>query len=270
VDNQQIRQILSAYRPGVDDADSQVAEALALARRDATLSRWLDEQIAMDTAIRAKLRDLPAPIGLKTRLLANAPAARPVRLWAWLAPAAAALIAIVVGVLWLHPHETFAAYRADMAKFVSAKYDLDLHSENFDDLRQNFAKNGYPSDYVLPPGLKQLHVEGGCLRQWHGHKVALVCLEAKDHDVWLFVEEKAKEPDAPCASPVFAKDGKITTASWSEGHLTYVLATEGDDAELKSYLQPATAAHPSPATGSLSPCATGSPLGQTPLIVVRR
>jgi hypothetical protein len=192
-----------------------------------------DQQAQFDAVIRQKLRELPAPLGLKTRILANAKAEPRANLWAWLAPAVAIAIAVALVLVWPRPGNSFAAYRGEMAKFVSAKYDLDLHSESFDELRENFAKNGYPSDYVVPPGLKNIAVEGGCLRQWHGHKVSLVCLEAKDHDVWLFV---AESKDVPAATPMFAKDGKITTASWTAGHLTYLLATEGDEAELKSYL----------------------------------
>ena len=71
---------------------------------------------------------------------------------------------------------------------------------------------------------------------WHGHKVTLMCLEAKDHDVWLFAVENAAMPDTPATAPVFARTGKITTASWADGERTYILATEGDEAELKSYL----------------------------------
>ena len=192
-----------------------------------------DQQDAFDNAVRAKLRELQAPVGLKTQILASARPARATNLWAWLAPAAVVAIALAVALLWPRSGNSFAAYRGEMVKYVSAKYELDLHSESFDGLRENFTKNGYPSDYVLPPGLKNITVEGGCLRHWHDHKVSLVCMEAKDHDVWLFVAESV--PEAP-AQPVFSKTGKITTASWTGGHLTYILATEGDEAELKRYL----------------------------------
>jgi len=234
VDSQEAKLILEAYRPGVDDAEPQFAEALAQTRRDPALARWLQEQTALDAAIRGKLRSVAVPIGLKTRILANAKPARSANLWAWLTPAVALLI-VTAGVFWLRP-TGFAAYRGEMVKFVSAEYKLDFATDSFDDARAGFAKNGYPSDYVDPPGLKQLHVEGGCFRQWHGSKVSLVCMEAKDHDVWLFVAERQSLPDAPPATPVFAKTGKITTASWTAGHLTYILATEGDEAELKGYL----------------------------------
>ena len=179
-----------------------------------------------DESIRQKLRELPVPVGLNTRILANAPRKRAKSFWL-LVPAVAA-VALVV---WFQ--YSFAGYRHAMVKFVSDEYTLDLKTESFDEVRQGFAKNGYPAGYTLPSALNRLHLEGGCLRQWRGHKVALVCMEAKDRDTWLFVIEAL--PDAP-AQPVFSKSGKITTASWTDGRLTYILATEGDEAELKSYL----------------------------------
>jgi hypothetical protein len=123
-----------------------------------------------------------------------------------------------------------------MVQYVAAGYQMDLRTESLEALRQQFVKSGWPSDYVVPPGLTRLTVEGGCQSQWRGHKVSLLCLETKDHDVWLFVIERGDVWNAPSSKPVFAKEGRIATASWTAGHLTYILATEGDEAELRSLL----------------------------------
>lgn len=188
-----------------------------------------------DAAIRQKLREIPAPVGLETRILANVPKPRPPPIWHWLAPALG--VAALILVVWLvRGEQSFKSYRREMVRFVSAEYALDLKTESFDETRAGFAKHGYPADYVLPPGLNSLACEGGCLRQWRGHSVALVCTEAKEHDVWLFVVNDEAVPDAPPAAPVFEKTGKITTASWTAGGLIYILATEGDETELESYL----------------------------------
>lgn len=242
MDSQQAKQILKAYRPGVDDAEPQVAEALSFAKRDAALSRWLDQQVALDAILRAKLKSVDAPIGLKTRILANAPIARPVTAWwqrpVWLAAAASLAVLVGLAAFWMRPQapSSFAAYRAKMVAFVSVEYKLDLKTASFDEFRQAVAKNKFPPVPSLTPTLAKLDLEGGCLLDWHGHQVTLMCLEAKDHDVWLFAVENAALPDVPAPAPVFAKTGKITTASWTDGERTYILATEGDEAELKSYL----------------------------------
>jgi uncharacterized membrane protein YbaN (DUF454 family) len=239
VDSEQAKQILQAYRPGVDDAEPSVAEALAQAGRDPELSRWLEQQTAFDAVIRARLREVPAPVGLKTRILANVPAETPAVAWwqrrpVWLA---AALIALVLVYLpYLRPSNTFAAYRAGMVQYVASGYAMEVRADNFDALRERFSKDGWPADYVLPPGLTRLTVEGGCRSQWRGQKVSLLCLQAGDHDVWLCVIDRSAVWHEPGNSPVFAREGRIATASWTSGHLTYLLATEGDEAELKSYL----------------------------------
>jgi anti-sigma factor RsiW len=187
---------------------------------------------AFDAAIRAKLRESPVPVGLKTRILATATPVRRVPLSAWLAAAAALLFVAVAGWFWLRP-TGFGAYRAEMAKFVSVAYKLDVQSGDLDDLRQAAARAGSPFPAALLPALAKLPLEGGCLLEWRGRKVTLVCMETQDHDVWLFITEAMA--DAP-AQPVFARSGRITTASWTDDGLTYVLATEGDEAELRSYL----------------------------------
>ena len=146
MDSQQAKQILGRYRPGVDDDDPQFAEALALARRTPELSRWLDQQVALDAAIRAKLRSAAAPVGLKTRILANAKVEPPALAWwrhpGWIATALAALV--VVAMVW--PRAAgFPAYRAKMVAFVSREYKLDLKTKSFEEFRQALAKGKYPA-----------------------------------------------------------------------------------------------------------------------------
>ena len=203
MDNQEARRILETYRPGVDEIDAQVTEALACARRDDKLSEWLEQESALDGALRKKLRDISVPVGLRTRILANAPAATSAVVWwrrrpVWLA-AAAAILVIEFVIYWPHlrPENAFTAYRAGMVQYVAAGYQMDLRTEDLDALRQQFVKSGWPSDYVVPPALTKLTVEGGCQSQWRGHKVSLLCLEAKDHDVWLLVIERDAVWHAP-------------------------------------------------------------------------
>ena len=242
MDNRQAKRILATYRPGIDDDEPQMADALAQAKHDPELSRWLERQTAADSSVRTKLRNAPMPVGLKTRILANRPAETPAGVWwkrrsIWIA-AATAILAIEFFIYWPHfrPANAFAAYRAGMVQYVAAGYKMDLRTENLDALRQAFIQSGWPSDYVVPLGLKQLMVEGGCQSRWRNHKVSLLCLEAKDHDVWLLVIERDDVWGAPPKKPVFAKEGGIATASWTSGHLTYILATAGDEVELKSLL----------------------------------
>ena len=235
MDKHQAKQILSAYRPGVDDSDPQLAEALAVARGDAELSRWLEQQVALDAAIRDKLRNVAAPVGLKTRILANAKVKSPAIAWlrypGWIAVAVAVLI--LGPMIWLRP-TGLAAYRAKMVAFVSREYKLDLKTESFEEFRQALAKGHYPAIAALPRALAKLNLEGGCLLDWRGHKVTLICMEAPGHgDVWLCLAERGAVPDTPRQ---IVKLGKMMTAAWSDDKLVYLLITEGDEAALRWYM----------------------------------
>jgi hypothetical protein len=250
VDNRQAKEILELYRPGVDDNDPQFAEALALARRDPELRAWLDEQCTSYVAIRAKLKDIPVPAGLSEQIIAERRTIRPVIWWrSQFVRAAAAIIVICLSlpaILYqlrstrngVAARNNFPAFRAEMAYFAAARYKLDVHSSSFDELRQQFARNGWPSDYRVPAGLAKLNVEGGCLMKWQDHKVSMLCLKApENHGVWLYVIERTVLPDPPREStPQVAMEGNLATASWSEAGKTYLLSAEGDEAFLRKLL----------------------------------
>jgi len=232
VDNQKFRELLEVYRPGIDDQDEQFAEFITVLRNDPALQRQLDERVARDLAIRAKLRSVRPPADLKARLLGERKVvAFPFdfrRQPFWLRTAAAVIL-LSFAAYWLIAtrQDAFLAYRTEMAQFVATEYPLDTHANDFTTLRQTFAAKGWPADYVVPDSLKKLRVEGGCLREWHGRKVALLCLETKaDGDVWLFITDRRVTPDAPTTdTPKVIQIGRIATASWTSGEYTYLLAT---------------------------------------------
>ena len=96
--NDQARLILSAYRPGGQDAgDPAFAEALEQARRDPAVAQWLSEQQQFDLALTEKLREVPVPASLRSTILAGARASRPPQWWAqskvWALAAAVAVLA---------------------------------------------------------------------------------------------------------------------------------------------------------------------------------
>src|ERR1700722_2469998 len=66
------RKILLCYRPGTKDAaEPEVAEALALAKQDPDLSLWLEQQCAQQQLLRAKIRQIPVPAGLKEQIISE-------------------------------------------------------------------------------------------------------------------------------------------------------------------------------------------------------
>src|SRR5581483_4833951 len=70
MDRDEARQILALHRPGSPDAeDPRMAEALDLARRDPELAAWFEQHSAVHAAIRAKLKAIPVPSGLKRDII---------------------------------------------------------------------------------------------------------------------------------------------------------------------------------------------------------
>jgi hypothetical protein len=242
VDSQQARQILACYRPGSDDpADPRLAEALEQARHDTELARWLEEQTALDAALRDRLREVPVPLDLRSKILAQYPRRPAVserwRPTSWVAASLVAL-AVVAG-LWLaNRRPRFDAYRQQMAGLVSGEYEMSLKSKDLDEIRRYLASRQSPSDYVLSPAMEALEPEGGTVIEWHGRKVSLVCLEAgEEADLFLFVIGRSVLADVPVTeSPQFANVRGMTTATWVAGDDVYLLAAHGDEQFLRQYL----------------------------------
>ncbi|MGI8957989.1 MAG: hypothetical protein ACR2II_13910, partial [Chthoniobacterales bacterium] len=102
MNEQEARLILQACPPGAADrSDPQVVEALQMAERSPELARWLAEEQAFDRAMSAHLAALPAPFGLKTRILAQnpPPASSRVARWIFSLAGAAALLFLLLQVV---------------------------------------------------------------------------------------------------------------------------------------------------------------------------
>jgi hypothetical protein len=85
------KQRLLLYRGSIDDDDPQFAEALAQAKRDPELAKWIREQKNCYAAIRSRLREIEAPIGLGDTIVRQRPV--PVyRDWPQLLKLAAAVV----------------------------------------------------------------------------------------------------------------------------------------------------------------------------------
>jgi len=232
------------YRPGIDDADDPlVAEALAQARRDPELARWLEQQQAVDAALGRKFRQIPVPEGLAQEILSERRIIRP-SIWrerrALLGAAAAAIVLAAVASYWWHrpSSQDFASYRQTMAHLVSGDYKMMLETNDLNAVRQFLVANHSPADYVLTPEMQKLPAEGCALIHWHGRTVSLVCLDrGADNDLFLFIVNRSAVPDPPVdPAPRFARVGQMTTASWTVGDTSYVLASKGSEDDLRKFL----------------------------------
>jgi hypothetical protein len=249
MNTQQAKEILSLYRPGTADAqDPSFAEALQLCEQDAQLKHWFEEHCAVYLVLRAKLKQIQVPEGLKEQILSerkirNAPP--------WRRPAVLAAAAVVVALLamtqlWLRPREKsgFPLFREQMVGNALRAYKMDLETNSLEQIRGYLAQRTAHADFVLPPGLQNARPTGCVATTWQGEPVSMICFDSgKPHprgqtsDLWLFVADRKPLAGAPATSePSITTVNDANTATWIEGEKVYVLVAEGDETFIRKYL----------------------------------
>jgi hypothetical protein len=237
--------ILGACRPGGEDAhDPQIQEALALARRDPELARWLAEEQALDRALSAKLRSRPVPPDLAPQLLLVRATVRraPRRLRAaWLAAAAAVAVLLAVGALLRTPRAVggeFGDFRTAMMKWEPEfGGHADIWGLDTAGYRAWLASHKGDPDFVLPPGLADKRISACKVIAWRGRQVTMLCLKFGDRHVDLFVVDAASLPGhALGAAPASFALGAVQSAAWQRDGKIYLLAGEVPANELRAFL----------------------------------
>lgn len=235
MDNEQAKLILHAYRPGGEDAaDPFFAEALEQARRDPGLRDWLADQRAFDEAMRRALQAEEPPPGLRDAIRLTCKVtplptrkSRRIPLPGLLALAAAVAILLAVGFLLVPqprdnpvPSLTAATFaRQAVALAESGKISLGKMSPDSGELRGWLAAQGSPSQFDLPPGLRDVPGLGCQSLTFDGKKVSLMCfLLAENQIVHVFVvEEGSLEGAPPSGRPVLHSTDGRAWATWSAG-----------------------------------------------------
>jgi len=251
VNTNEAKTILLLYRPGTADADDpQVAEALAVAKRDPELTDWLEAHCARQEALRAKFRQITVPAGLKEQIISEQAAHERISLWrrnALFAVAAVVVAVIALAPLWF-PHRpndnTFAGYRSQMGHVALFGYGMDLTTNNPAAVRAYLAQNQAPADYVLPAPLEKTGLIGCAIQDWQGAKASMLCFRTgrplppgEQSDLWLFVIDRSRVKDAPPpGSRDFVQVSRLRMVTWTEGDKLYVLGTTGDEQTLRQYL----------------------------------
>lgn len=248
MDNREAKFVLSAYRPGGQDAaDPRFSHALEQARRDPILQRWFEDSVAFDAAITEKLRGLEPPLDLHENILAGVKVSRPAR---WFNPllkwaiAAALLVAAVVGSLVLReaarPH--LAGWQSQaigvISSLVQNESRFDAESHNPAELMAWLHSSHAPAARKLPPNLEKLESLGCKIFSWNGVPVSVICFVRPDGGMIHLVTTNAS-PRSDLTLEVkakFVQQGEWATATWREGDMIYMLALEGSPDELRSYL----------------------------------
>lgn len=242
--NQQAKEILLLYRPGTDAADPDVAQALALARRDPELGGWLVQHAALQSTLRASLRGIPAPAGLKEQIVSEVPAQISLnrRRRASLLVAAGATLVVLLGLALFWPRSAgrpdFAAFRSRMVRTALRPYNMDLATNDLGQIRRYLAQTKAHADFALPAGLTSVPATGCARLTWQNEPVSMICFaKGRQTPLWLFVINRAALPDPPPeGTPRTARVNQLATASWSADGKTYILAAKADQLDLKEYL----------------------------------
>jgi uncharacterized membrane protein YbaN (DUF454 family) len=243
--------ILLLYRPGTADAgDPEIAAALALAKQDPELTRWLVEHCRRQEAVRAGFRKITAPAGLKEQIISEQAAHEKMLFWRQKTVLAAAVVVMALVALasfWFQPRrndDTFAIYRSRMVGVALRGYLMELATNNPASVRAYLAQNDAPSDYVLPAPLEKAALTGCAIESWQGAKVSMICFRTgkplppgEQSNLWLFVIDRSRVKDAPPAgSRQMIQISRLRMVTWTEGDKLYVLGMAGDEQTLRQFL----------------------------------
>jgi hypothetical protein len=249
MDREEARIILSAYRPGRDDAaDPVFAPALALLDQDGELADWFANQHALDLIVQGAVQSIEPPADLKASILASAktiplPASRT----AWQFPvwlAAAAAVALLAGAAFLiqthnGPKTSLAAIDEAIPKLTRThEHPFATDDGDVGKIRSWLAGNGGDNGFVVPRGLKGIQGMGCEVTAVNGAKVSILCFELHNGGAaHLYVMDRSQlENPPPDLKPEFQERDGIAMASWSDGRHSYILAMPGSDSDVRALL----------------------------------
>jgi len=250
----EVKQILSVYRPGTADAqDPEIVEALALVKSDPELSQWLEEHCARQNALREKFRKISIPPALKEQIISEQAAraknaSRREKIVGVVAVAAIAVSLVVIVAINM-PHKprtianTLANYQSQMVSSALNPYYMHL-TTNATEVQSFLAQKQAPSDYVLPAGLRNVTITGCAVAGWQNSQASMICFRTgkplppgRQSDLWLFVIDLAGVKNvSPIAPPQYAQVNGLITATWTQDNKLYMLGTQGDEQTIQKYL----------------------------------
>jgi hypothetical protein len=245
MDKQEAKQVLQALHPRDLNTDQPaVIEALILVENDPELQVWWEAQQAFDRKVAAKLEEVPLPDDLRATLLAGRKieqlAPQP-HLTSWLAAAAVVAILCVAGT-FMQTYTFGPLARTDYAAAVLPLLNNDspplaMTSPDHDKIAAWLKSQNAPMG-TLPARMNALPTVGCQKFAVHGHSVSLICFSMADGRIaHLFIVDEKALTDPPSGNaPQFDQVQGWSTASWSDGRMSYLLATQAGPDALKQLL----------------------------------
>ena len=245
MDRQEAKMILQVLRPtDLNTAEPAVIEALVFSESDPELKAWWVAQQSFDRKIAAKLGEVPLPADLRATILAGRkiePFTPRPHLAFWLAAAAVVAILCVAGT-FRQVSASGPLARTEYAATVLPLLNEDapalgMASPDHDKIVAWLKERNAPTG-GLPVKMSTLPTVGCQKFVVHGHNVSLICFVVEGGKlVHLFVVDKQALSDPPGNNaPEFNQVQGWSTASWSDGRMSYLLATQAGSDTLKQLL----------------------------------
>lgn len=237
--------ILQACRPCAADLDDpQVVAALDLAAGDPELMASFKEQQGFDAMISRKLNQFPVPPGLEQKVIAATKRPHPARVrWNQTLLAWAASIVILGSILliWMgrsgpDGRDEVASLRTHFAKFLRTFPRLDVATERWPEISEWLAQKT-TVDVEVPGQLKNYPGLGCRELQWKEKRLFLICFVAQGEIVHLLLLPNSDFSELPpISAPAFVHVKGWSTASWSQGKVSYFALTKGSESFLQGLL----------------------------------
>jgi hypothetical protein len=245
MNNQEARFILSAYRPGGQDAaDPDFREALDQAQRDPALGRWFTQQTATDAQFARAVETIHPPADLRANILAGARLTQQKRRWQFVKPlaiAAAVMLAATFALtpfVHLHQEKKFTAWQAasiaTINDLVESKDHFSYTSGKPDTVSQWLQASYAPAAPTLTPNLSHLRALGCKVIESGGHRISILCMHLTPTELVHLVTYDSPTP--MLTKPRFMQHNGWNTATWTADGKTYMLATKADEEKLKQLL----------------------------------
>ncbi len=236
MNNAEAKFILSGYRPsGADAADPAFGDALQQVQRDPALREWFGRQQIFDTAVSAKLAEVPVPAGLREAILAGGRVTESgiSRSSWWRSPmllAAAASFTVIIGLaafLWpkVAVGETsFGRFALDDARHSEAHGG---HGGSTDALQAALSNPATRLGANLPVNFGALGQAGCRTVTFQGREVLEVCFER--NGVWFhcYIARRADFPALVAdAKPVLTERDGASLAAWADAAHVFVVVSK--------------------------------------------
>jgi hypothetical protein len=239
------REILRRSRPGSKDtSEREVAAALERAGQDPALREWWAAEQEWRASMQGALRTIEPPESLRKRLgslVEIPPPALPARRGGWLALAASVALLLGGSLWWWRTASSparFDVWRQRMARAALREYRMDVATNSLPAVRQFLAGSTHDEQIPVPPEIGRLPVVGAKALRFQNQPVSLICFDrGGGRLLWFFAVNRTALPDAPPQRRL-GSTGELATATWVEGDHLLMVAVEGDEPLLRSFLPP--------------------------------